>query len=446
MHGTISHSATSLRLASGFIAHTLALPSVRGRRHHPIRVRRCAAIGLSVVSLLLTPSQRVLVQSPRVASIAITGVPSLTASSPSTQLAATVALSDGTNLNVTNVAAWRSANPDRATVSNTGFVAAVSTGTTRITATYEGKVASLVVSAGATATTLTSCQNISAPGRYSLTGDISGKNLLQSFGCLQVLASNVDLERNGHRISSPDQLVVFVNQMPQNFVMNNCVLSGYAEVDGTNALLEHNQLTEIVMSGGRNNTVTQNQITEGWPGPCRTLCDDGILMFDETNDVIQNNFISGMFDAGIESVYGVTNTVFANNVITNVGVTGIGSWWCTKWTGNMVAGNSVTNSPGFGLFRFDLLGDCGGRTPVFQNNVFEGKVLSNAAPSQTPVISISFPSTLPGPVVVGNNLLFNNKFGTAGGAPSWCRLVRSIAVPSARRSARSTRRRMARPA
>ena len=163
--------------------------------------------------------------------------------------------------------------------------------------------------------------------------------------------------------------------------------------------------------------MTQNQIKEGWPGPCKGLCDDGILLFNETNDVIQNNTIGGVFDAGIESVYGLTNALIANNVITNVGVAGIGSYHCTNWIGNLVSGNTVTQSPSFGLFYWAPNDMCYGLTPHFQNNVIEGNVLANVVASQQPVLNIDFPSTLPSPVVVGNNLLKSNNFGTVGLAP-----------------------------
>lgn len=74
-----------------------------------------------------------------VASVGISGAPFLSAGLTS-QLLATASLADGTAQNVTTNATWQSSNTAVATVSAGGLVTAVSPGTAKIAATYQGRV------------------------------------------------------------------------------------------------------------------------------------------------------------------------------------------------------------------------------------------------------------------------------------------------------------------
>jgi hypothetical protein len=72
------------------------------------------------------------------------------------QLTATGTYSDGSTQNVTASASWVSSVGTTATVTNSGLVSAVATGTTRITATYGGKTATRDVTVSPATVTLTS--------------------------------------------------------------------------------------------------------------------------------------------------------------------------------------------------------------------------------------------------------------------------------------------------
>jgi len=83
---------------------------------------------------------------PTTSSIAVTGTASLAAIAQTSQLTATATLSNGTTQDVTALASWSSSNPAVATVSATGLVKATGLGTTTISAPYQGKTGTLLIS------------------------------------------------------------------------------------------------------------------------------------------------------------------------------------------------------------------------------------------------------------------------------------------------------------
>jgi len=72
--------------------------------------------------------------------LVVTGVPATLSVGQSIQLAATATFLDGTTLNVTGIATWKSSNPSVAIVSNSGLLAAIGPGTVTVTATYDSVV------------------------------------------------------------------------------------------------------------------------------------------------------------------------------------------------------------------------------------------------------------------------------------------------------------------
>ncbi|HUB09206.1 MAG TPA: right-handed parallel beta-helix repeat-containing protein [Myxococcales bacterium] len=141
----------------------------------------------------------------------------------------------------------------------------------------------------------------------------------------------------------------------------------------------------ITTSYGTGNTIEGNDIDGAWPndagvGPgaagSGTLIgvDDGIILWNESSDVIRNNRIRNVFDMGIETVKTVQDTVFAGNQIDSAGNGGIGGWWWMSLAGSTLSGNVVTHSGS--LFVFNRY--CGlppGQADVeLLNNVFQGNV------------------------------------------------------------------------
>src|ERR1700730_2606866 len=85
---------------------------------------------------------------PTVSSLAITTTASIAtvAVGQTIQLTATATLSNGSSQNVSTQVTWQSSNQVVATVSGTGLVTSVTVGTATITATYQGKTATIVIS------------------------------------------------------------------------------------------------------------------------------------------------------------------------------------------------------------------------------------------------------------------------------------------------------------
>jgi parallel beta helix pectate lyase-like protein/Big-like domain-containing protein len=360
--------------------------------------------------------------------VAISGAGVLADSNQTSQLHATATLADGTIHDITEVASWQSSNANVATVSTTGLVTAVASGTTMITAGYRGQSGTLSVSSGVTSRNIASCGTLTSPGRYVVTTDLGGSGFGQAGTyCLHVSGSNIELQCDGHVVPTiqvggiiPGGQTIAVT----NARVSNCTSQALVVNSGANVQLIGNRMTwlrataPIILTGGRNNVVARNDIDGGSDGVFnnRIGADDGIALFDETGDIVQDNIIRNVFDAAFESIGALTNTTIANNTMTNMGYTAVGAYHSTSWRGNTVRGNIVSRAPNFAVLEW--ADDPGSRqTQVFfQSNTIEGNTLTNRT-STSWVLDARFPN--PGyplslPLTTGNNLLRNNDFGSTG--------------------------------
>ena len=376
-----------------------------------ILVLACGAI-LSACgsSSLTTPSTRVL-------DVIVKGTSVLSAGQ-STQLTATTDSGE----DVTTQAEWRTSDLNVLGISPLGVLSAKRPGTGNITATYRSATGTLNVVVNPfliSSPTITQCGNVVASGAYVLGSDISAS---VPFGpCLSILASSVQLDCRNHTVTG--MLVSNVS----NVLVTDCVFitqalgsgQSFANVDhSTNVTFEHNTLSAIVLSGGSNNRVLQNTIDGGYDGSGRQVGqDDGVILIDEANDTIQGNVIRNVFDAGIEGIDAVTNSLIANNTIVNTGTTGIGSYWCTSWTGNTISGNDVSRTPGLFFFEYRVgTSKCVNPSTAgaFANNRMVGNRFSNRVPGGVePSLWFNFPTL--GAAGVFNNLIQGNDVGTAQG-------------------------------
>jgi hypothetical protein len=107
--------------------------------------------------------------------VAITGTVSLTSTNPTSQLKATATLSNGTTQDVSAQAAWQSSNQAVATASASGLVTAVGPGTASISAVYQGKTGTLLISVLNGPTIGSNCIGYPpASARLSMSGTING--------------------------------------------------------------------------------------------------------------------------------------------------------------------------------------------------------------------------------------------------------------------------------
>ena len=340
------------------------------------------------------------------------------AAGDSTQLTATT----DAGQNVTIGADWRTSDLNVATVAPSGILTAKRAGTANINATYRGATATLAVVVNPlliTSPTITLCGTIVASGSYVLGNDISAST---SFGpCLSIMAGAVQLDCRNHKVSG--MLVSNVD----NVTVTNCAFvtelfgtgQSFANIDhSTHVMFQHNTMSAMVLQGGHDNQVLQNTFDGGYDGSGRQVGqDDGILIIGEANDTIQSNTITNVYDAGIEGVDVVANSVIANNTIVNTGTTGIGWYWCTSWTGNTISGNDVSRTPGLFYFEYRV-----GTTKcvntatagAFATNRVVGNRFGNRVPGGVePSMWFNFPTL--DPAAVFNNLIQGNDVGTSVG-------------------------------
>ena len=154
---------------------------------------------------------------------------------------------------------------------------------------------------------------------------------------------------------------------------------------------------------GANNTFDSNQIDGKSgiePSQYGNGADDGIVIQDEIGDVLANNIISNVWDAGIETAGNIVNAKIIGNSISNVPV-GIGGWYWNSWRNVAVINNTVGGA--IMLFQFYRLF---GLRPenwwdgvayegpadtaiYFEGNLFSGNQFVNALPaSRSSVINV----------------------------------------------------------
>jgi parallel beta-helix repeat protein len=238
-----------------------------------------------------------------------------------------------------------------------------------------------------------------------------------SQNCLIIDTDNVRLDCANHAITSS----IFVYHH-NNITVSNCRIGdgGIDVATGSNIVIDRNvfySLGTIALGNGSRNQITSNMIDGGYHGhngsgqggdaPGQ---DDGIVLGNQDHDVVQDNTIMNVFDAGIEGVDAVTNTVIANNTVTNAILAGIGSYHCTHWASNTVNGNRVSS----GQFLIDIFLSvdalCAQPPPSgeFVDNQITNNVFRDPLGELATTIDFSTSSTAS---MVSNNLIQGNDFG-----------------------------------
>ncbi|MEK6984483.1 MAG: right-handed parallel beta-helix repeat-containing protein [Nanoarchaeota archaeon] len=346
--------------------------------------------------------------------------------------------------------------------------------------------------------TLTSCQEITQSGNYVLDRDLSST----TGTCLNVHDTNdVYINCNGHSITSGISDVaintdVTINNI-RNFKLNECTLKTtggrvtallvsysdkgvisrnrlhatkvfkssniqikdnyietyYQQEYSSGNIIENNDVSYaqsfdpgglIISIFGSNNKIINNRIDGRSDGDLlkQIGADDGIVLGDETEDIIQNNLIKNHYDCGIETLGFISKTQISNNNIKNNGLCGIGGWYWNSWKDNLVSQNIIEDSPH--LFNFALtygLRPRGWDTErvmpqdeyrffkdnIFSNNKFiNPKRVSNTDPTSS-FFNLQYfggLSQLSGErvltqneLILGNNIFTNNDFGITLPAP-----------------------------
>jgi parallel beta-helix repeat protein len=145
---------------------------------------------------------------------------------------------------------------------------------------------------------------------------------------------------------------------------------------------------------GSNNTMDRNLLDgRGGAATGQNGADDGIVIQDESGDIVSNNTIQNTWDAGIETVGNITNMQISSNSIANVTQAGIGGWYWNSWNNVTVAGNTVSDARYlFILFRifglraqnWDGRGAPADTAVYFQGNSFSrNQFIGSSSPAST---------------------------------------------------------------
>ena len=342
--------------------------------------------------------------------IVISGPPSLDVGRTVQYTATTDAGQD-----VTQQSDWTTSDRRVATTTHSGLVTGIAAGPITLTASYKGTAQTLTVTvtpAIVRSPSITACGTITTPGTYVLEADVAQPNAAGP--CLIIAASRVRVDGQGHSVTTVS--IVGVSDV----VLINCNVARHFILvrDANNVRLDHNVAAGIELANGRDNEVTHADIDGGYDGSGNTVgSDDGILLIDQTNVRIEGNTIRNVWDAGIEGVDVVAFTTIANNTIVNAGASGIASYWCTSWTGNVISGNSSTQSSNFMYvsYRTSTQKCAVPSTPgLFQNNRVIGNVLRDRVAGGTDEALYFTLGNLPSDAVSGN-VIQNNDFGAAAG-------------------------------
>lgn len=389
--------------------------------------------------------------------LSISGATNLTAGATS-QLSVSIISGSGTT--TPSAVTWQTRDVSIATVSGSGLLTALAAGTTFVSATADGLFAQSVVTVqsahGTPNNAITACGLITTPGSYVLAQDLTAN---PGGNCLTFSnVADIHLDCQGHSITGVTGLALssvnnasvqgctvagrmtmskvtsvtvsrstiqddlMILSSASIVVSDSTVLprsTGVAMVGDSGVQLLRDTITPnkaiygVFINGGMNNQVLQSTFTGGYSGAGNTGADDAVILFDETGDTIQGNTISNFYDTAIEGLDSVSNTTISDNTGSNLGYTGIGAFWCTSWTNNIVRGNHMSNAPNFGYFDYRSDPDhCGHESPpqVFSGNQFIGNVFRDRTPNAN---GASLEIIVPGSV--SGNLVQGNDFGSYDG-------------------------------
>jgi hypothetical protein len=376
--------------------------------------------------------------------LTITGVAVLTAGL-TTQL--TAKAPDGTV--VTAGLSWASNATGVATVSAAGIVTGVAPGSAVITANSGQESGTSVVAVqplGTTVQSVSACQSIYAPGQYVVSTDLSspGSSTCLSLGNL----ASVQLDCGGHAVGAIAMTGV------NNVTVRNCNVTGLISLTDANAVTVANSTVTnglifvvrgtnvnitadtvrpdgpvhvdgVLLSGGMFNRVTGSTLIGGYDGGKANVgADDGVLIASESGDVVDGNTIRDFYDLGVEGIDALVGVTVSNNTFSNLGVAGVGSYWCTNWTNNIIGTNQVSAAPALAFVVFQQGTGCSVGTSSslagFSGNQFIGNVVRDEAAGT--LGGASGPTTPIGPAIyiimtgmVSGNILQGNDFGTYPG-------------------------------
>ena len=334
-----------------------------------------------------------------------------------------------------------------------------------------------------TATYLTSCGEITSPGYYVLSNNLTGT---APNACLNIHdVSNVYLDCQNKSVKVPGlitgQTIVKVNNT-NGFSLKNCLLSltsiptghipqslsvssssqgvisgnnfsgkglvnvgyssnldilnnifneaAYQQGLTNNTRIENNSFdwnysgAGLIVSNTAFGTLIKNNVLNGkgtgTPSNAHQGFDDGIVIDNESNDIISGNTMSNFWDCGIETLGLIQNSAITNNTIKNASFCGIGGWYWNSLKNNTFSQNKIDNSGTLFTFNRRYSLKTGEDFVYFTNNIFTDNILTNVNNVRGYATDIDMNRSNWGEVpddkfVHSNATFINNDFGTGPG-------------------------------
>jgi hypothetical protein len=293
-----------------------------------------------------------------VTSVAITGTGALTALGQTSQLTATASLSSGATQNVTSTATWLSSSTSVVTISSAGVLTAVAAGSATITATYQGKAATItavVTTMGGAILTIASCQPISSPGHYALTTDLTESATGQS--CLNIGGPNVSLDCGGHTITAVAGASAIGVTNAQSVSISNCNLVG----GGTT-------LAALDVSGSQGVTVTNATVTSIAHGSAAVFIDTSTNVALTNSTLVVNE---APVPAGQQPAYAAisVNQTQQIQLLNNQVTSSATAYNLVTASLAMVMGNTLTGSGGYTNTGPEIICNSGNHNTISNNTI-----------------------------------------------------------------------------
>ncbi len=293
---------------------------------------------------------------------------------------------------------------------------------------------------GSGITYLSSCTEITSPGNYVISNDLTGT---APNPCLSIHdTSNVQVDCQSHSLTVPGlrtgQTIVEINNT-NNFSLKNCLLpvtsvpvgeipeslhilsssqgvisantfsgkslvnagwlsdvqilnnvfneSAYQQFLSNNSRIENNWFdwnytgVGFIISNDGSGTIIRNNFMDGHQvgnsQMAHTGFSTGIVIDGQSNSTITGNTMQNFFDCGIITLGLTQNTVMSNNTIKNALFCGIGGWYWNSMKNNTFSQNKVNNSGTlFTFFRRYALKP-GESFVYFTDNIFTDNSFTN---------------------------------------------------------------------
>jgi parallel beta-helix repeat protein len=372
--------------------------------------------------------------------------------------------------------------------------------------TVVSNAAAIQISPAVPARPVSDCTDITAPGSYALTSDVHPAN--RTTACISVHDTHdVQIDCANHKLATDSTDAIKIDRV-DHFSLRNCTIDAgwfnltqsnwgnisanslasswsaipYMAVTATNTdhivfanntlvgtyqdwyssstTVSHNQIFgsplktgpgAILSSWSKHALISGNTIDgrwngqTSWDGTTMPLgFDDGIIITDLSDVLLENNTIRNVWDSGIEWYGSVSDSVIRGNHVEKAGISAIGGWYYSSVSNVQFLKNTgaevrtlfyMLRTFGLRPAGTDLQATLPADTEVrFRDNVFDGNVLLPPFSSTSGSIIFIYNkmgfgggvSSTPGERAIpdsafniGNNVFRNNDFGSGVPGPDF---------------------------